>query len=153
MPSLGVIQPARFGQKAGLSGKELIVTTYCTQLAKKHWVMKWSGCWEISLKMYNKVSCWYFRWIAFNCIPWQIFGVCQWTRFSQTYDNIGQHILHRIFAVLHSAFLQNIDLDFLEFGWRLTEDSNLVLIISSKPSISTNIHQPCNCQKCSKASV
>ena len=38
---LDVIQLAQLVQKAELSGKELIVNTYCTHLAGMHWVMKW----------------------------------------------------------------------------------------------------------------
>ena len=41
MTLMDVIEPAKLVQKAELSGKELIVTTYCTHLAGMHWVMKW----------------------------------------------------------------------------------------------------------------
>ena len=70
-------------------------------------------------------------------------------RFPPTSDNIRQHILHSYlqrYIWLHSAFLG-------KYGYRLTEDSNLVPIISTKPSFPSNFPQPCNCQKCSKASV
>ena len=72
-----------------------------------------------------------------------------------TSDNIRQHILRsylHCYIWLHSAFLENIDLDPLEHGYRLTEDSNLAPIISTKPLIPSNFPRPCNCQKCSKAS-
>ena len=77
-------------------------------------------------------------------------------RFSPTSDNIRQHILRaylQCYIWLHSAFLGNIDLDPLEYGYRLTKYSNLIPIISPKPSIPINFPQPCNCQKCGKASV
>ena len=77
-------------------------------------------------------------------------------RFPPTSDNIRQHKLRaylQCYIWLHSVFLANIDLDPLEYGYRLTEDSNLVPIISTKPPIPSNFSQPCNCQKCSKASV
>ena len=32
---------AKLVQKAELSGKELVVTTYCTHLAGMHWLIKW----------------------------------------------------------------------------------------------------------------
>ena len=76
--------------------------------------------------------------------------------FPPTSDNIRQHILHaylQCYIWLHSPFLENIDLDPLVYGYRLTEDSNLVPIISTKPAIPSNFPQPCNCQKYSKASV
>ena len=41
MPSLDAIQLAKLVQKAELSGKELIVTSYCMHLAGMHGVMKW----------------------------------------------------------------------------------------------------------------
>ena len=62
-------------------------------------------------------------------------------RFPPTSDNIRQHILRadlQCFIWLHSAFLENIDLDPLEYGYRLTEDRNLVPIISTNPSILCN---------------
>ena len=77
-------------------------------------------------------------------------------RFLPTSDNIRQHILRpclQCFIWLHSAFLENIDLDPLEYGYRLTENSNLAPIISTKPLTPSNFSQPCNCQKCSKASA
>ena len=77
-------------------------------------------------------------------------------RFPPTSDNIRQQILRtylQCYIWLHSAFLENIDLDLLEYGYRLTEDSNLVPIISTKPTIPSNFRQPCNCQECSKVSV
>ena len=67
-----------------------------------------------------------------------------------------QHILRAYLQChiwLHSAFLENIVLDPLEYGYRLTEDSNLVPIISTKPSVPSNLLQPCNCQKYCKASI
>ena len=76
--------------------------------------------------------------------------------FPPTSDNIRQHILHaylQCYIWLRSPFLENIDLDPLVYGYRLTEDSNLVPIISTKPAIPSNFPQPCNCQKYSKASV
>ena len=77
-------------------------------------------------------------------------------RFPSTSDNIREHIVRgylRCYIWLHSAFLENIDLDPLEYGYRLTEDRNLVSIILTKPSIPCNFSQPCNCQKCGKVSV
>ena len=77
-------------------------------------------------------------------------------RFPPTSDNIRQHIMRaylRCYIWLHSLFLENIDLNPLEYGYRLTEDSNPVSIISTKPSIPSNFPQPCNCQKWSKASA
>ena len=55
--------------------------------------------------------------------------------------------------LVHSALMENVDLDPLEYGYRLTDDRNLVPIISTKPSIPSNFLQPCNCQKCGKANV
>ena len=66
------------------------------------------------------------------------------------------YILHAYlqgYIWLHSAYLENIDLDPLEYGYRLTANRKLVPIISTKLSIPCNFPQPCNCQKCSKASV
>ena len=77
-------------------------------------------------------------------------------RFPSTSDNIREHILRaylQCYIWLHSAFLENIDLDPLEYGYRLTEDRNLVQIILTKPPIPCNFSQPCNCQKCGKVSV
>ena len=77
-------------------------------------------------------------------------------RVPPTSDNIRQHKLReylQCYISLHSAFLKNFDLDSLEYGYRLTEDSNLVPIISTKQSIASNFPQSCNCQKCCKASV
>ena len=42
------------------------------------WCIEWWNdcwCWEVSPKMYNKAWCWHFRWTAFYCLPWEIFGV------------------------------------------------------------------------------
>ena len=80
----------------------------------------------------------------------------EFERFPPTSDNIRQHILRaylQCYSWLHSAFLENIDLDPLKYDNRLTEDSNLVPIISTKPSIPSNFPQPCNCQIYSKGSV
>ena len=71
-----------------------------------------------------------------------------------TSDSI--YILHTYlqgYIWLHSAYLENNDLDPLEYGYRLTADRKLVPIISTKLSIPCNFPQPCNCQKCGKASV
>ena len=76
--------------------------------------------------------------------------------FPPTSDKIRQHILRaylQCYIWLHPAILENINLDPLQYGYRLNERSNLVPIISTKPSIPSNFPQPCNCQKCSKASV
>ena len=76
--------------------------------------------------------------------------------FPPTSDNIRQHILRaylQCYIWLHFAFLGNNDLDPLEYGYISTEDRNIVPIISNKPSIPCNFPQPCNCQKCGKASV
>ena len=76
--------------------------------------------------------------------------------FPPTSDTIRQHILRshlQCYTWLHPAFLGNIDLDPLKYGYRLTEDSNLVPIRSVKPSVPSNFPQPWNCQKCSKASI
>ena len=62
------------------------------------------------------------------------------------------HICSVIFW-LHSAFLENIDLEPFQYGYRLTENRNLVPIKSTKPSNACNFPQPWNCQKCGKASV
>ena len=56
-------------------------------------------------------------------------------RFLPISDNIRQHILHthlQCYIWLHSTFLENTDLDPLEHGYRLTEDSNLVPIILNR---------------------
>ena len=48
--------------------------------------------------------------------------------FLQTSDNIRQHILRaylQCYIWLHYAFLENIDLDPLEYGYRLTETATL----------------------------
>ena len=77
-------------------------------------------------------------------------------RFPPTSDNITQHILRaylQCYIWPRSAFPRNIDLDPLEYGYRLTEDSDLVPIISAKSSIPSNFPQPCSCQKCGKASL
>ena len=77
-------------------------------------------------------------------------------RFHPSSDNIRQHILRtylQCYIWLHSAFLENTDLDPLEYGYRSTEDSNLILVMSTKLSIPSNFPQPCNCQKCGKANV
>ena len=58
--------------------------------------------------------------------------------FPPSSDNISQHILRahlQCYIWLHPAFLENIDLDPLKYGYRLTEDRNLVPIISTKLSI------------------
>ena len=76
--------------------------------------------------------------------------------FPPTSDNTRQHILHaylQCYIWLHSAFLENLGQDLLEYDYRLTEYNNLVPITSTKQSIPSNFPQPCNCQKCSKASV
>ena len=77
--------------------------------------------------------------------------------FLPTSDNIRQHILCAYlqrYLWLHSVFfLENIDLDPLEYCYRLTENSMPVPIKSTKPSIPSNFPEPYNCQKCSKASV
>ena len=61
------------------------------------------------------------------------------------------HICSVIYG--YTVFLENIDLDPLEHGYRLTEDSKLVPIISTKLSFPSNFPQSCNCQKSSKVSV
>ena len=35
-------------------------------------------CWEVSPKMCKKAWYWHFRWTAFYCLPWEIFGVWHW---------------------------------------------------------------------------
>ena len=62
-------------------------------------------------------------------------------RFPPTSDNIRQYIMRaylQCYIWLHSAFLENLDLNPLEYDYRLTEDSNLVPIKSTKPSIPSN---------------
>ena len=69
-------------------------------------------------------------------------------------DNRRQHILRaylQCYIQLQSAFLENIDLDPLEYGSRLTEDSNLVPIKSTKLSVPSIFPQQCNCQKAKNA--
>ena len=76
--------------------------------------------------------------------------------FPPTSDKIRQHILRaylQCYIWLHPAILENINLDPLQYGYRLNEGSNLVRIISTKPSIPSNFPQPCNYQKSGKASV
>ena len=61
--------------------------------------------------------------------------------FPPTSDNIRQHMLQaylQCYIWLHYTFLENIDLVLLDHGYRLTEDSNFVPIISTKPSTSSN---------------
>ena len=56
-------------------------------------------------------------------------------------DNLRKHTLRaylQCYIWLHSAFLENIELHPLEYGYRLTEDRNLVPIISTNPSILCN---------------
>ena len=71
-------------------------------------------------------------------------------RFLPTSDNIRQL---QCYIWLHSAFLENTELDPLKYGYRLTEDRILIPIISTNLSIPCNFPQPCNCQKCGKASA
>ena len=62
-------------------------------------------------------------------------------RFPPTSDKIRQYIMRaylQCYIWLHSAFLENLDLNPLEYDYRLTEDSNLVPIKSTKPSIPSN---------------
>ena len=54
----------------------LVITVRIWQGCLKWWNYCW--CWEVSPKMYNKAWCWHFRWTAFYCLPWEIFGVLHW---------------------------------------------------------------------------
>ena len=74
-------------------------------------------------------------------------------QFLRTTDSIQcAHICSVIYG--HTLlFWKTLTWDPLEYGYRLTEDSNPVPIISTKPSIPSNFPHSCNCQKCSKASV
>ena len=97
-------------------------------------------CWEVSPKMCKKAWYWHFRWTAFYCLPWEILEF-DTERFPPTSDNIRQYIMRaylQCYIWLHSAFLENLDLNPLEYDYRLTEDSNLVPIKSTKPSIPSN---------------
>ena len=74
-------------------------------------------------------------------------------RFIVYHEKYVQFDIERFPPTSEKVFLENIDLDPLEYGYRLTEDNNLVPIISTKQSIPSNFPQACNCKKCSKASV
>ena len=79
--------------------------------------------------MYNKAWCWHFQWTAstFNELL-SIDSKSTIERFLPTSDNIRQHILRaylQCYIWLHYAFLENIDLDPLEYGYRLTEIATL----------------------------
>ena len=77
-------------------------------------------------------------------------------RFPPTSDSIRQHIMRaylQCYKRLQSPFLENIELDPVNFGYRIDEDEKLVPVISTKPSIPSNFPHPCSCQKCTKATV
>ena len=80
----------------------------------------------------------------------------QFERFSPTSDSIKQHILRAYLQChiwLHAPFLENIELNPLDYGYKLDDNGNLVPILATKPPISSNFPQPCNCRKCSKPKV
>ena len=54
---------------------------------------------------------------------------------------------------LHARVLKNIDINPLNYGYKLDEDDNLVPIVSTKPPVPSNFPAPCNCKKCSKPKV
>ena len=77
-------------------------------------------------------------------------------RFPPTSDSIRQHIMRAYFQChkwLRSPFVENIDLDPLDFGYCIDEDENMVPIISTKPSIPSDFPHPCTCKKCAKTTV
>ena len=94
--------------------------------------------------MYNRAWCWHFQWTAFYW--WKIFGVWHWTLSANFW-------WHQTTYMATICFLENIYQDPLEYGYRLTEGSKLVPIISTKSSIPSNFPQPCNCQKYGKVTV
>ena len=81
-----------------------------------------------------------------ECFPPTSYNIRQ-----QTSDTLRTYL--QCYIWLHSAFLENIELDPLENDHRLTEESNLFPMKLTKPSVPNNFPQPYNCQKCSKASV
>ena len=77
-------------------------------------------------------------------------------RFPPTSDSIRQHIMRaylQCFKRRQSPFVESIELDPVNYGYRIDEDEKLVPVISTKPPIPSNFPHPCSCQKCSKANV
>ena len=68
-------------------------------------------------------------------------------RFPPTSDSIRQHILRaylQCYIWLHAPSLENIELNPLDYGYKLDDNGNLVPILATKPPIPSNFPQPCN---------
>ena len=93
MPSLDVIQPPRLVQKAELSEKELVVTTYCTHLAGSLSHEMIADAEKFLLKCITKHDVDTFDELRF-IVYHEKYLEFDIERFLPTSDNIKQHILH-----------------------------------------------------------
>ena len=77
-------------------------------------------------------------------------------RFPPTSASVRQHILRayiQCYIWLHAPFLQDIQLNLLDYGYALDENGNLVPLLTEEVSLPEEFPIPCNCLKCSKQTV
>ena len=77
-------------------------------------------------------------------------------RYPPTSATIRQHILRaylQCYLWLHAAFLDDIQLDPLNYGYTLDENNGFAPLLSDDPAIPEDFPAPCNCLKCSKPNV
>ena len=72
-------------------------------------------------------------------------------KFPPTSASIRQHILRaylQCYIWLHAPFVQNIELDPLDYGYTLDDDGNLLPTLSTELPIPDDFPSPCHCLKC-----
>ena len=77
-------------------------------------------------------------------------------RFPPTSNSIRFHILRayqQCRVWLYAPFLENIELDALNYGYNLDDNGNVVSTSGTRPTIPENFPTPCNCKKCSRPKV
>ena len=76
--------------------------------------------------------------------------------FPPTSASVSQHIPHaylQCYIWLRAPFIEDIQLNPLDYGYTLDENGNLVPVLTTEPSISDEFPAPCNCLKCTKPKV
>ena len=77
-------------------------------------------------------------------------------RFPPTSASIKQHILRvylQCYMWLHASFIEDIQLNPLDYGYMFDDNENLIPLMTTEPSIPDEFPAACNCLKCARPRV